>query len=76
MSTVIKYNETTMDEDDPCVIATQLYERHGYKKALSTVTDYIDEAKSPSHRIEWERIAQELAALSMIDEEIQRTGLV
>lgn len=73
-ASIIKY-ESDVDEDDPVVLATQLYEMHGYQKALKTVGQYIDEAQNSSERFEWEKIAKELSSLSATDQEIRRTDL-
>jgi len=75
MSASLMKHETDVDADDPIVVATQLYEMHGYQKAIKTVIGYIDAAENYTERFEWERIAEELACLSITDKKIERAGL-
>lgn len=75
MCASFNYKEIKVDEDDPAVLATQLYERHGYQKALSTVIHYINATNNLSQRFEWQLVAKELTELSLVDDEIERAGL-
>jgi len=64
-----------IDDDDPVVIAFQLYEMQGYDKALSRVTYYIEAAENDMQRHEWLLIGRELTKLSAEKEAQKREEL-
>ncbi|WP_135080239.1 hypothetical protein [Terasakiella sp. SH-1] len=64
-----------LDLDDPCVIATQLYERQGYLRALDTVASYIHAAGNETERREWLLIATEIKKMGKTDIQQVQTGL-
>lgn len=67
MNTQTARFDKTVNDDDPIIVATQLYETHGYQKALQTVIRYIASAEDYCERFEWERIAKEIDLLNNID---------
>jgi len=62
-----KMAQTNDLSDDAAVMATQLYEMHGYPKAFETANRYMNDAQNHHERFEWERIINELLSLKSED---------
>jgi len=75
MCAIYKDKDIEVDGDDPSIVASHLYDLHGYKKALSIVSHYISDAKNASQRFEWQCVVKELAQISITDTEIRTAGL-
>ncbi len=75
MTTTLEIAYEEIDGDEPIVMATNLYEMHGFQNALKTVSQYIEAAENYTERFEWEKIAKELTILGITDQEIERAGL-